>query len=196
MSGLVGIDIDAEIQKLNRQLAAFPREARSILRNSINATSRKVRKQIVLDVEGRYAISKPHILKDVSEGAPKITNARESNMTAYIRSKGPMREIMDFMTRPNTETGAAAAKVLSNSPMKSLQKGDLKAFVAQFRSGHIAIVQREGPKRLPVKKLLSPAVPHMLRNEEIRMQAEEMAHRTLQTEIAKRVAKLNIARGA
>ncbi len=67
-------------------------------------------------------------------------------------AKGPMRDIMDFMTQPNTDTAAAAAKVLNSGAMKPLEAGGLKAFITTFRSGHTAIVQRRGAERLPVEK--------------------------------------------
>ena len=105
-----------------------------------------------------------------------------------------MQDIMTFMTRPNTVTGAAAAKVLKNGSMKDLEKGDLKAFVTRFASGHVAIVQRRGKERMPIKKLLSPAVPHLLNNEEVRTQAEVLAYDILQNEIQKRIQKINAAR--
>ena len=109
-------------------------------------------------------------------------------------AKGPMRDIMDFMTQPNTDTAAAAAKVLNSGAMKPLEAGGLKAFITTFRSGHAAIVQRRGAERLPVKKLLSPAVPHMMGNEEVRAEAEALAYETLQREIGKRIEQLTGAR--
>ena len=42
---------------------------------------------------------------------------------------------------------------------------NFEAFVAKFKSGHVSIVQRKGPERLPVKKLLSPSIPKMIGNE-------------------------------
>ena len=74
--------------------------------------------------------------------------------------------------------------------MKPLEMGDLKAFVTKFASGHVAIVQRKGAERLPVKKLLSPAVPLMLGNETVRNQAEVLAYEILQGEIDKRIQKV------
>ena len=92
------------------------------------------------------------------------------------------------------DTAAAAAKVLNSGAMKPLEAGGLKAFITTFRSGHTAIVQRRGAERLPVKKLLSPAVPHMMGNEEVRAEAEALAYETLQREIGKRIEQLTGAK--
>lgn len=194
MSQLVAleIDTDAEIQKIIQKLDNLQDQIGSpkILKNALNSTARKVRKQIVKDAQGHYAIKDKSALKNESKGAPTILTASAADLTATVRSRGGMQDIMAFMTRPNTKTGAAAAKVFNSSSLKTLEMDKLKAFVATFASGHIAIVQRRGPERLPLKKLLSPAVPHLLGNEEVRATAEAMAYETLLSEIDKRIAQI------
>ena len=189
---ILQVDVEAELEKIIRQLNTIPEKiaAPNILKNAINATSRKVRKQLIKGAKDEYAIKDTKGLKDESLGAPKILEASTSNMTAAIRSRGPMQDIMTFMTRPNVGTSAAAAQVLNAGTMKPLEVDGLKAFVARFASGHTAIVQRRGPERLPIKKLLSPAVPHLLGNERVREAAEAMAYETLQEEIQKRIDKV------
>ena len=209
--GVIHIDVEGELQKIIQQLDRLPDQiaAPNILASALNTAGRKVRKQIVKDAKGVYAIKKKKVLTDTSQGAPKLFTASQSTMEAVIRSKGPMQDIMNFMTRPNKGTGAAAAKVLSSSSMKPLIKGDLKAFVTTFATGHVAIVQRDPPATYTsrygaarrnlyganadmtkIKKLLSPAVPHMLGNETVRDQAEVLAYETLQAEIQKRVERV------
>ena len=91
--------------------------------------------------------------------------------------------------------------------MKLLEANGLKAFVTTFASGHTAIVQRHPPAEYStgrgsrsqkygeradmtkIKKLLSPAVPHMLGNEEIMAQAEQLTFSTLEAEVQKRIDK-------
>lgn len=195
MSGteaMIRIDVEGELEKIIQQLNSLPDQiaAPNILKNAINSTARKVRKQLVKDAKGQYAIKDTKALKDESMGGPKVLTATTANMSAAIRSRGPMQDIMAFMTRPNTKTGAAAAQVLASGGMKPLEMGGLKAFVTKFASGHVAIVQRKGADRLPVKKLLSPAVPFMLGNETVREKAEALAYETLQGEIDKRIQKV------
>ena len=191
---ILEIDTEKELQKVIAQLSRLPDQIASpkILVGAINSTARKVRAQLLKNAKERYAISDKTAWKDESKGAPKVLTAGQSNLSATVRSRGPMQDIMAFMTRPNTEAGAAAAKVLNSGSLKPLEKGDLKAFVTTFASGHTAIVQREGKNRLPVKKLLSPAVPHMLGNEEVQAKAEGIAYETLQKEIQKRIDKINL----
>ena len=163
---ILQIDTDEELARVMRQLKTLPQQlgAPNVLKNALNSTARKVRRQIIKDSKGRYALKEKKALQSES----KILSASASTLEAAVLAKGPMRDIMDFMTKPNTDTAAAAAKVLNSGAMKPLEAGGLKAFIATFRSGHTAIVQRRGAERLPVKKLLSPAVPHMMGNEEVR----------------------------
>lgn len=190
------IDTDAEIDKIIRQVHDLRDRLTSpdMLRKALNTTARKVRTQLIKDAKARYAIVDERALKEESRGAPKVKTATPSSLAATVRSKGPMQDIMAFLTQPNTKTGAAAASILNAGTAKALVKGDLKAFVTRFANGHTAIVQRRGKGRLPVKKMLSPAVPHMLGNEEVREKAEELAYTLLQREIEKQIAKTNAAR--
>lgn len=194
MSQLVALEIDteAEIQKIIQKLDNLQDQIGSpkILKNALNSTARKVRRQLVQDVPKEYSLKDKKALRDENRGGPKVLTATAADLTATVRSRGGMQDIMAFMTKPNTRTGAAAAKVLNASGMKPLEMGDLKAFVTTFASGHTAIVQRRGSSRLPVKKLLSPAVPHLLGNEKVRERAEAMAYETLVAEIDKRIAKI------
>lgn len=206
---LIRIDVEEELQRIIAQLDRLQDQvaAPNLLKNALNETARKVRKQIVKDTKGQYAIKDTGILKDEKQGAPKVLTATAASMSAAVRSRGPMQDIMAFMTRPNQGTGAAA-QVLASGGMEPLEKGNLKAFVTTFASGHTAIVQRDPPKQYGsgrsaragryganadmtrIKKLLSPAVPFMLDNETVRSQAEALAYETLQAEIDKRIAKV------
>lgn len=191
-SSFIEIDTDTEIRKIIGQLDGLRNQigAPKLLKNALNSTARKVRKQFVKDAQGRYAVKDKSIFKREDQGAPKLYTASPANLTATIASKGPMQDIMSFLTRPNMGTGAAAAQVLNSGSLKPLELEGLKAFVTRFASGHVAIVQRIGPERLPVKKLLSPSVPHMLGNEEVRKQAEKMTYEILQEEIDKQVQRV------
>lgn len=211
---IIRIDIESELQRVIGQLHSLPDQVASpkLLKNALNAAARKVRKQIVRDARGEYAIKRREVLRDKSEGGPEVLTASASNLSAAIRSRGPMQDIMTFMTRPNTATGAAAARVLSSGSLKPLEIHGLKAFVTTFSNGHVAIVQRAPPQRYSdaksrgnrikhygpkadmtkIKKLLSPSVPHMLNNEAVRGPAEDMTYELLQAEIQKRIDRIKL----
>lgn len=212
--GNISIDTDAELAAIIGMLNRLPDQlaAPNVLKNALNATARKVRRQINKDAENQYAVKDKRILKQEDQGAPKVYTASVSDLTAAVVSKGPMQDIMSFMTRPNMSNGAAAAQVLRSGTMTPLESGGLKAFVTRFASGHTAIVQRhppgeystgkaartarygEGADMTMLKKLLSPSVPHMLGNEEVIAQADKLTYETLHAEIRKRVDKVLAAK--
>lgn len=213
MSEGIRVEFDAEQQILDisRRLGALKGQTPAILKNSINAAARKVRKQMVKDAEGKYAITNRQLMKDAKLGAPRLQTAKPSDPTAIIRSKGPMSELSDFLVNPTA--AGVQAKVLNSAGMKALEGGGAKAFITRFASGHTAAVQRvkgetytlqgavrridkygrphnqSWPDMTRLKKLLSPAVPHMLGNESVRENARELLSRILDEEITKRIDK-------
>ncbi len=191
---VIQIDVESELENIIRQFHRLPDQlaAPSVLKNSLNSAARKVRKQMLADVKEEYALTRTRILRDKSQGAPQLFTASPSNLSAAIRSRGPMQEIMSFTTRPNTRTEAAKAHVLASTALRALERGGRKAFLAVFAGGRQAIVERRGPERWPVRTLLSPSVPQMLGKEAVLSHAEDRAYALLQAEIQKRVEQINL----
>lgn len=205
----IEVDTQAEIVRIGQRLERLAFQAPDILRLSINAAARKVRKQITKDAAGTYTIDES-ILKDRSKGAPKVQTAKPGNIEAVIRSKGPVNDLIDFV-RPGSD--GAKAKVLKSGGMKPLERGGAKAFIGRFQSGHTAVLQRQirqtytvggaadrikkygypsggqWPDMTRIKKLLGPSVPSMLGNEEIQEKTRTMLYTVLDQEIEKRINK-------
>lgn len=206
----IEVDTQAEIEKIAKRLEWQAIKAPDVLRLSINAAARKVRKQITKDVQDVYTI-KDDILKDKSKGAPRLQTAKPGNIEAVIRSKGPVNDLIDYLT--NTTDKGVKAKVLQSGGMKLLERGGAPAFEVQFSSTHKAIAQRmvgetytvggaadrikkygypsggQWPDMTRIKKLLGPSVPSMLGNEEIQEKTRTMLYTVLDQEIEKRINK-------
>lgn len=216
----IEVDTREEVRAIAQQLGNLSDQAPEILRLSINAAARKVRKGIVKEVGDTYTI-KPQILKDRKKGAPTVTTAKPGTLGAIIRSKGPYNDLIDFMTRPSN--AGVKVKVLQSSALRTLEVDNAKAFITRFSAGnvsegqtsegHIAVVQRQpgqtytmkgAQKRIEkygyphrgawpdltrIKKLLGPAVPSMMQNEDIQLQARDTLNTVLQEEIEKRIRK-------
>lgn len=201
----VVVDVDEGLEKILRSLQKLPDQlaAPQVLQKALNTTARKARTRLVKEAGKRYALSKPEVLKTES----KVENST-SDTSATIISKGSMRDIMDFLTQPNSDTAAAAAQVLNSSSMSPLESNGMKAFVARFASGHTAIVQRQAGKQYTsagasaraekygrgvdmtkIKKLLSPAVPQMLGNAEGVEAAQALVIELLDKELDKQIEK-------
>ena len=206
----IEVDTQAEILRIGQRLERLALQAPDVLRLSINAAARKVRKQITKDVAGTYTI-KDDVLKDKSKGAPRLQTAKPGNIEAVIRSKGPVNDLIDYLT--NTTDQGVKAKVMKSGGMKLLERGGAPAFEVQFSSTHKAIAQRmvgqsytvggaadrvkkygmphrgQWPDMTRIKVLTGPSVPSMMSNEEVQEKARAMLYMVLDQEIDKRIAK-------
>lgn len=164
---ILQIDVDGEIQKIVRQLNDLPTQlkAPTVLARAMNLTANEIKRKIGKQARKKYAITDDRILKDKSKGAMYLEKATGADPAAVLISKGTMMEVMAYTTRRNDSATAAMLKVLNESNLTALEVDGRKAFEATFTnkdgSTHTAIVQRRTKDRLPVKKLLAPAVPHL-----------------------------------
>lgn len=160
---ILQIDVDGEIQKIVRQLNDLPTQlkAPTVLARAMNLTANEIKRKIGKQARKKYAITDDRILKDKSKGAMYLEKATGADPAAVLISKGGMMEVMAYTTRKNDSATAAMLKVLNESKLTALEVEGRKAFETTFRSGHAAIVQRRTEDRLPIKKLLAPAVPHL-----------------------------------
>lgn len=196
---MIEIDFNAELRNVEEKLGSLKDKAPDVLRNALNTTARKVRKQIVKDAKGEYQLSDKSLLQATK--AMKMTNARKGTLMAVLKSQGGVNDLMKFMVSPTTlARGELApdsyiAQVLKGTGAKSLDY-DPKPFITQFRSGHIAVVERvpgrkmvSNPEKDFIKKLLSPSVPHMLKNPEVQEKASEIMESELPRQIEKQIEK-------
>lgn len=168
---ILQIDVDRELQKIMRQLNDLPSQlkAPSVLAKALNATANEMKRKMGKKVRKKYAVTDDRILQEKKRGGMFLDRATGSALEASLLSRGPMVDVMAYMTRRNTGTTAAMLKVLNESSMTALEVNGRKAFEETFvnvddkgrRTEHTAIVQRRGKERLPIKKLLAPAVPFL-----------------------------------
>ena len=184
------IDIDREIQKILRQLNDLPNQLKApdVLARALNLTANEMKRKMGQRARKRYAITDDRILKEKSRGAMYLEKATGTDPAATLISRGGMLDVMAYMTRKNDSATAAMLKVLNDSQLTALELNGRKAFETTFKSGHTAIVQRQTADRLPVKKLLAPAVPHLYGKSY--EEAEMDYYAILQKHIQKQVEKV------
>lgn len=198
------VDADASIEKMVQRLDNLQKmvDTPKVVAAAINSAARSTKNKIVKDTKERYATANDSV------SALKVDAATGGDLTATLHSSGSMQEIMDFDSKPNSGTSAAAAHVLSSSGMKSLEHNGLKAFLGQFSSGHKSIVQRVpgetytsagASKRAQkwgaksdmtrIEKLLSPSAPQMFGNPDTVDPALERASELLDKQMEKQIEK-------
>ena len=190
---ILQIDVDGEIQKIVRQLNDLPTQlkAPTVLARAMNLTANEIKRKIGTQTRKRYAITDDRIPKDKSRGAMYLEKATGADTAATLISRGGMLEVMAYTTRRNDSATAAMLKVLNESSLTALEVDGRKAFETTFRSGHTAIVQRRTEERLPIKKLLAPAVPHLYGKsyEEAELDYYSILQKHIQQQVEKVLAK-------
>lgn len=207
----IEVDTQGQMVAIGQRLERLAFEAPNVLRLSLNAAARQVRKQLTRDVADTYTVE-DSVLKDSSKGAPRLQTAKPGRMEAVIRSRGPMLDLLEFMVRSSDR--GVQAKVLESGGLKFLERGGASAFIGQFANGHRAVLQRQvgqtytmavaqvrikqygtpsngqWPDLTRVKKLLGPAVPSMMANEEVQDRGRALLYQVLNQEIDKRISRM------
>ena len=158
------------LAQVEQKLGRMKSEAPKVLKNAINQTAKQARKELANEAQKTYAVKTGRFNK-----AMKIKNATSSKLEATIKATGKVMGLKDFkvslakvQTDIENRPEVIKAKVLKASQMKPLQqkRGEkLKAFVTKFSNGHMAVAQRKGKKRKPIRPFLTNSIPVMLGNE-------------------------------
>lgn len=156
-------DTSKRLDYIAEQLGEFKDQAPKVLKNAINDTARKSKKLLAAEAKSKYTVKNAGFTK-----ALQMKNATAKTLAAKIESRGEPLQLSRYKVSPaspKSEARTTKAKVYSESSMKPLEKDGIKAFVTKFASGHVAVAQREGKERYPIKVLYSMAVPMMIGNE-------------------------------
>lgn len=156
-------DTSKRLDYIAKQLGEFKDQAPKVLKNAINDTARKSKKLLAAEAKSKYTVKNAGFTK-----ALQMKNATAKTLSAKIESRGTPLQLSRFKVSPaspNTVAKSTKAKVYSENSMKPLKKGDINAFVTRFKSGHVAVAQREGKERYPIRILYSMSVPMMIGNE-------------------------------
>lgn len=179
------------LEQVERRLGRMKSEAPKALKNAINQTAKQARKDLATEAQKTYTVKTGRFNK-----AMKIKNATPSRLEVTIKATGKVMGLKDFKVSPVTmRTGenrpeVVKAKVLKSGGMKPLQMDSLKAFVTKFASGHVAVAQRRGSERKPIKAFSANSIPVMLGNEKrvygvVKPHIKENLKRNVQVQVRK-----------
>ena len=166
MSSVITIDDESQIAYIQMRLGALNDQAPKVLARAINDTAKQARKKLVDKAQETYVVKTGRFNK-----AMTIKTANQNRLAATITTKGAPMELHDFKVSPSGRPSSSnlpdtvKGKVVAANSLKSLQKGNIKAFITAFASGHITVAQRTGPSRLPIKTLMSVSIPQMIGSE-------------------------------
>lgn len=145
------------LEDVSRALGDLSSKTPAVVKVALNATAREVRKLMIARAKARYAVNakgREH-LKELSQHGGKGRVATNRDLMAVLYIKKMRNDLGYFKTNPAVPThftGGAwrhgpsvwTGKVLKSKGMEPLT-GDgnkSKAFLAEFKSGHVGMVQR------------------------------------------------------
>lgn len=150
--GTMTITLDG-LEDVSRALGSLKNKTPAAAKVAINAAARQARKSMIAAAKARYAVNSRGLkhLK-VLKQKKRATNA---DLSAMLHIKTMRNDLGYFKTSPPVPThftgtawrqgpGVWKGKVLKNSSMKPLpgSGNKAKAFLAEFRNGHVGMVQR------------------------------------------------------
>ena len=151
-AGSMTIEVDG-LDDVVAILGDLRKKTPAVTKTAINATARQARKLMIAKAKARYAVNsagQKH-LKDLVQ----TKKASNGSLSAELHVASMRNDLGYFKTSPPVPThftGGAwrqgpnvwKGKVLKTSPMKTLpgEGNKSKAFLAEFQSGHIGMVQR------------------------------------------------------
>ena len=197
----------SDIEKINKALDNSEKNSNKALKKAINDTAKKALLLIARAAGKEYVgkfkvgtLKENMVLKKASVGS----------LEASINAEGGANDLIDF--KVSGKAGKVIkAKVLRSSKLEKLIKGDIKAFITTFSSGHTAVVQRDSGSMIAarrnksgritkhnqrLKSLYSVSIPSMLGGEHGFLKVEGEVNTLLQENLSKEVAKLLEAKGA
>jgi len=186
---LINVDIrvnEAQLNDIEKKLGNLKRKAPVVLYRAINRAAQKAKTETKREVANKYFISQGDVLKTI-----RLTKASSAKLSAELISKGGPIALSKFKVSPKrgvkrTKRGYSPnvyrAGVEKSGGMKPLS-GSPKAFIAGFSSGHSGVMTRISTRRLPLKQLYGPAVPSMIKNEEVIEKIQNEAADTLEKRI-------------
>ncbi len=186
---------EANLSAIERQMESRMKKAPIVLKRAVNQTAKEAVKKLSKKARDVYVLrgGGASFRKEMT-----VSGALAGSPEAVIRSKGEMKEMLDFKVSPTrvsitgTRPEEYEGKIYRDKGMAALN-GETKAFIAKFKSGHKAVVERvpgrmmdSNPKKEFLRKLLSPSVPQMIGNEEkVYGPLEEEIHMDLKKNIRK-----------
>ena len=206
---LVQIDTEGEIAKIGKQLGSLHDKAPNVLASALNSTRTKSTTLIKNAIRKRYAYQR----KDKLKNAFSYRRATKQHLDTTIFIASEVQHLSDFKISPtspsNSDYGAAKAQVMKNGGIKPIEGDGVKAFIAKFASGKVAIVRRVPGQRYKtsgalnarlakygksadstrIKALLGPSIPKMAATVHKEEGIDEETRKLLQANIQKQIAK-------
>lgn len=148
---------------------------------------------------GKEASAKYYVTSGTVKSTVRLTRASAGNLRGIATSKDARVPLYKFKVSPKTPVRVTGRGRRSPSVYKAAVKkaggykpldGSPKAFVTGFKTGHSGVFERKSSSRLPIKELYGPAVPQMLKSEDVFPEIEKRTNEVLQNRLEHEISRL------
>ena len=157
-----------ELRKVEMRLGEYKSKAPAVISRALNRVASNAKTNINRKTREIYVVK----AKDINQ-TMIIKRANSTKLTAFIISRGQRMPLERFKYSPKKPRPKNPPTALKIGVKKGSTKDLLHAFVAEINGNKI--MTRVGKSRLPIKRMYGPAVPQMVKNEEIRRYVERQA---------------------
>ena len=157
MSDLFNVVVDAkEFRKVELQLRDQQKQAGAVIARALNRAATAAKTAAVKEVRQGYYVKAKDVNKTI-----KIYRASRSKLGAVVVSKDSKLPLDKFRFSPRTRPKRPPKGGIKVAVKKTGLKTLPHAFLVNHDTG-TQIWQRVGKDRLPIRRLMGPAVPQML----------------------------------
>lgn len=148
---------------------------------------------------GKEASSKYYVTSGAVKSTVTLTRANAGNLRGVATSRDARVPLYKFKVSPKTPVKVSGRNRRSPSVYKAAVKkaggykpldGNPKPFVTGFGSGHTGVFERKSSARLPISELYGPAVPQMLKSEDVFPEIEKRANEVLKNRLDHEISRL------
>jgi len=166
------IEINTKMLKdLERRLGTYSSKAPLVLARALNRAAQNTKSNISKKTRETYTAK----AKDIKDTI-RISNANSYRLGAVVYSRGNLIALDKFKISPTQANPKKVPKKIKVSVKKGNVSEFMHAFIANIQGNKL--FQRVGKARLPIKRLMGPAVPQMIDNAMIRKFVEKEAKTT------------------
>lgn len=149
------ISFAADLSRLEADLRSIGDSAPLAIMRGLNRGSSAGRTAIMAEVSRDMALGKRFLSKEI-----KVYPATRLNPVAAIEIAGRRVPLIGFGARGPEPSRGRGRGVRAKLPPPGAGRYP-HAFIATMRSGHRGVFERIAKKRLPIRELLGPSVPHV-----------------------------------
>lgn len=176
------IEITAEaVERVETLLAGVPNGAERALSNAMNRGLSRIKTGAKRRVKEVYTVQSSAFSEATRE---RVNKTSAGNLAGYVSFSGFKIPLYKFKVTP---TAPGVNRQVTAAVMKGGGTPFQEAFIAQMKSGHIGVYERETKRRFPIEEKMGLAAAQMVANTKVmtglEAETQELINQRIEHEI-------------